>query len=78
MKTEYISLTPLGAVSLFMAGVMLGSLGMNGVPGFAMMVLMLVIVRSDAMEGVRAGTYHRRWFVWRRTGPVAGDAEVSA
>lgn len=78
MKSEYISLTPLGALALFLAGLMLGSVGSYGVPGVAMMLLMLFVVRQDAMEHVQAGTYCRRWCVWRREGPLKFDAQVPA
>ncbi len=78
MKSEYISLTPLGALALFLAGLMLGSVGSYGVPGFAMMLLMLFVARQDAMEQIRAGTYTRRWCVWRREGHLKSDAQVSA
>lgn len=72
MREEYISLSPVGAFALAMAGFLFGQAldGTSVAPTIGLAVVCLLIVRSDAMERVRPGTYSRRWFVWRRIGDV--------
>lgn len=80
MKSEFISLSPVGVGSVFVAGVLLGgAILQHDLPAALFGILALMVARENAREGFEAGTYHRGWFMWRHVGPAsaAGKNVVS-
>lgn len=82
MKDEYISLSIAGAVGLASGGALIFSMVMGNVdvPHVIMIVMLALVLRSDARTPTLPGEYNRGWFVWRRVGPVksSDDDGVSA
>lgn len=80
MKDEYISLSIAGAVGLFSAGFLLALMMTEGVNAGLLitLIMVLIVVRTDARDPTVTGEYKRGRFVWRRVGPVkvgAGDSK---
>jgi hypothetical protein len=71
MKDEFISLSPVGAIALFIGGVLIGAsiTGHFDIAPALFGALALAVARENAREGFATGSYVRGWFMWKRVGP---------
>lgn len=70
MKQELIALSPAGIISVFFAGMILGSIdaGRPFAMNFILAITMLAYTWQDAREPWQSGIWKRGWFRWTRTG----------
>jgi hypothetical protein len=70
MKTEFVTLSPVGLIALIVSGVLFAQADLMG----AMLgILALAVVRENANEPFASGSYKRRWCIWTRSGEVTSD-----
>jgi hypothetical protein len=71
MRSEFITVSPVGAGAVFVAGILFGNaISQHDLPCALFGVLSLMVARENAREGLDSGSYRRGWFMWRRVGPA--------